>query len=86
VVDDAARVLMGMRWQPALRTLPPYYDNPDHIAALAQSIREGLAGLDFVPDLIVTSFHGMPLRTLEAGDPYHCQCRRPAACWARRWA
>lgn len=74
VVDEAARVLMGMRWQPALRTLAPYYDNPDHIAGVAQSIREGLARLDFVPDLIVTSFHGMPLRTLEAGDPYHCQC------------
>jgi ferrochelatase len=74
VVDEAARVLMEMRWQPALRTLPPYFDNPDHIAALATSIRTGLAGLDFVPDLIVTSFHGMPLRTLEAGDPYHCQC------------
>lgn len=74
VVDEAARVLMGMRWQPALRTLPPYYDNPDHVAALAQSIRAGVAKLDFVPDLIVTSFHGMPLRTLEAGDPYHCQC------------
>jgi ferrochelatase len=76
VVDEAARVLMGMRWQPALRTLPPYYDNPDHIAALAASIREGLAGLDFTPDLILTSFHGMPLRTLEEGDPYHCQCRK----------
>jgi ferrochelatase len=74
VVDEAARVLMEMRWQPALRTLPPYFDNPDHIAALATSIRTGLASLDFVPDLIVTSFHGMPLRTLEAGDPYHCQC------------
>ncbi|MBU6166856.1 MAG: ferrochelatase [Alphaproteobacteria bacterium] len=74
VVDEAARVLMRMRWQPALRTLAPYYDNPDHIAALAQSIRNGLAGLDFVPDLIVTSFHGMPRSTLEAGDPYHCQC------------
>lgn len=74
VVDEAARVLMGMRWQPALRTMAPYYDNPDHIAALAQSIRDGVAALDFEPDLIVTSFHGMPLRTLEAGDPYHCQC------------
>jgi protoporphyrin/coproporphyrin ferrochelatase len=74
VVDEAGRVLADLRWQPALRTLPPYYDNPDHIAALARSIRDGLAGLSFVPDLIVTSFHGMPLRTLEAGDPYHCQC------------
>lgn len=76
VVDEASRVLMAMRWQPALRTLPPYYDNPDHIAALAQSVRDGLASLDFTPDLIVTSFHGMPQSTLAAGDPYHCQCRK----------
>jgi ferrochelatase len=74
VVDEAARVLMGMRWQPALRTMAPYYDNPDHVAALAQSVRDGVAALDFEPDLIVTSFHGMPLSTLQAGDPYHCQC------------
>ena len=74
VVDEAARVLGTMRWQPTLRTMAPYFDNPDHIAALAQSVRDGVAALDFVPDLIVTSFHGMPLRTLEAGDPYHCQC------------
>ena len=74
VVDEAARVIGTMRWQPTLRTMAPYFDNPDHIAALAQSIRAGVAGLDFAPDLILTSFHGMPLRTLEAGDPYHCQC------------
>jgi ferrochelatase len=74
VVDEAARVLMAMRWQPALRTMAPYYDNPDHIAALADSVRTGVAALDFEPELIVTSFHGMPLSTLEAGDPYHCQC------------
>jgi protoporphyrin/coproporphyrin ferrochelatase len=76
VVDEAARVLADMRWQPAMRTLPPYYDNPDHIAALATSVRDGIAALDFTPDLIVTSFHGMPLRTLEAGDPYHCHARK----------
>ncbi|WP_310496002.1 ferrochelatase [Sandarakinorhabdus sp.] len=76
VVDAANRALADMRWQPALRTLPPYFDNPDHIAALAQNIREGLSGLDFTPDVIVTSFHGMPLRTLEAGDPYHCHCQK----------
>jgi ferrochelatase len=74
VVDAANAAIAGWRWQPALRTLPPYYDNPDHIAALAQSVRDGLAKLDFVPELIVTSFHGMPQRTLDLGDPYHCQC------------
>jgi protoporphyrin/coproporphyrin ferrochelatase len=74
VVDEAARVIGTMRWQPTLRTMAPYFDNPDHISGLARSIRDGIAALDFVPDLIVTSFHGMPLRTLDAGDPYHCQC------------
>ncbi|WP_439532957.1 ferrochelatase [Polymorphobacter sp.] len=76
VVDAANAALASWRWQPALRTLPPYYDNADHIEALATSIREGLAGLDFTPDLILTSFHGMPQRTLDEGDPYHCQCRK----------
>jgi ferrochelatase len=76
VVDAANAALASWRWQPALRTLPPYYDNSDHIGALASSIREGLAGLDFTPDLILTSFHGMPQRTLDRGDPYHCQCRK----------
>jgi len=76
VVDAANAVLAKWRWQPALRTLPPYYDNPDHIAALADGVRAGLATLDFEPELIVTSFHGMPRRTLDRGDPYHCQCQK----------
>jgi protoporphyrin/coproporphyrin ferrochelatase len=76
VVDAANAAIAGWRWQPALRTLPPYYDNPDHVAALAASIRAGVAALDFVPQLIVTSFHGMPQRTLDRGDPYHCQCQK----------
>ena len=76
VVDAANAAIAKWRWQPALRTLPPYYDNPDHIAALAASVRDGVAKLDFVPDLILTSFHGMPQRTLDRGDPYHCQCQK----------
>jgi len=78
VVDAVARQLGAMRWQPALRTLPAYYDDPLYIAALAQSVERALAGLDFVPEQIVASFHGMPERTLIAGDPYHCQCRKTA--------
>ncbi len=74
VVDAANAAIAGWRWQPALRTMPPYYDNPDHIAALARSVRDEIAKLEFMPDLIVTSFHGMPQRTLDKGDPYHCQC------------
>jgi ferrochelatase len=76
-VVDAANAAIGVwRWQPAMRTLPPYYDSPDHISALAASVRAGVAALDFEPQLILTSFHGMPQRSLELGDPYHCQCRK----------
>lgn len=76
VVDAANATIADWRWQPALRTLPPYYDSPDHISALAESVRAGVAGLDFEPQLIVASFHGMPRRTLDRGDPYHCQCQK----------
>jgi ferrochelatase len=67
-----------MRWQPAVRTLPPYYDTPEYIEALMERLEEGLAALDFMPDAILASFHGMPQRTLELGDPYHCHCRKTA--------
>ena len=76
--DAAFAALAAMRWQPAIRTLPPYHDDPRYIAALKASVEEGLAALDFVPDTIVASFHGMPQRTLELGDPYHCHCRKTA--------
>jgi len=76
--DKAFAALAGMRWQPAIRTLPPYHDDPAYIAALKESIESQLAGLDFVPDRIVASFHGMPKRTLELGDPYHCHCQKTA--------
>lgn len=76
--DDAFRALMAMRWQPALRTLPPYHDNPAYIDALKSSIEAGLAALDFTPDALMASFHGMPERTLHLGDPYHCHCQKTA--------
>ncbi|NLS28869.1 Ferrochelatase [Sphingomonas sp. S2M10] len=74
--DVAFSALTAMRWQPALRTLPPYYDDPAYIAALKTSVEESLAALDFTPDAVIASFHGMPQRTLELGDPYHCHCRK----------
>ena len=76
--DEAARVMAGMRWQPALRMLPPYHDDPAYIEALKASVEVGLAALDFAPDSIVASFHSMPQRTLTLGDPYHCQCQKTA--------
>jgi protoporphyrin/coproporphyrin ferrochelatase len=76
--DAVSQVLATMRWQPAIRTLPPYFDDPIYIAALAADIRDQISKLEFVPDLLLASFHGMPERTLGLGDPYHCQCRKTA--------
>lgn len=78
VHDKAFDTLKAMRWQPAVRTLPPYHDDPAYIAALAESVRTAVASLDFEPDRIIASFHGMPQRTLDRGDPYHCQCQKTA--------
>jgi ferrochelatase len=76
--DEAFAHLRRMRWQPAVRTLPPYHDDPAYIAALKSRLEEGLGGLGFEPEAILASFHGMPQRTLELGDPYHCHCRKTA--------
>jgi ferrochelatase len=76
--DAVFGVLARMRVQPALRMLPPYYDDPLYIEALRDNLSRQLAALDFEPERLLLSFHGMPQRTLEAGDPYHCQCRKTA--------
>ena len=78
VTDAVGAQLAKMRWQPALRTLPPYYDDPLHIAALKDDLTRQLAALEFKPEVLLLSFHGMPQRTLELGDPYHCQCQKTA--------
>jgi len=78
VLDESFRALAEMRWQPALRTLPAYYDDDAYINALKTSVENSLAALDFKPDEIVVSFHGMPERTLGLGDPYHCHCQKTA--------
>jgi ferrochelatase len=74
--DEAFRHLMKLRWQPAVRVAPPWHDDPVYIGALADSIRASLAKLPFEPETIVATFHGMPQKYLEAGDPYHCQCMK----------
>jgi ferrochelatase len=71
--DEAFRALMHMRWQPAVRTAPPWFDDPIYIDALASSIAAKLATLDFEPEVILASFHGMPEKYLQRGDPYYCQ-------------
>jgi ferrochelatase len=77
-MDALCAWLDAQRWQPAVRTLPPYHDDPAFIAALREDVTRQLAALDFVPEVLLLSFHGMPERTLHLGDPYHCQCRKTA--------
>ncbi|MDE2403760.1 MAG: ferrochelatase [Sphingomonadales bacterium] len=76
--DALGAALATMRWQPAIRTLPPYHDHPAHIAALRDDLAAQLRALPFTPQALLLSFHGMPERTLHLGDPYHCQCRKTA--------
>ncbi len=72
--DKAFDKLRTMRWQPAVRTLPAYHDDPVYIAALATSVERSIAALDFEPEVVLASYHGLPKRNLELGDPYHCHC------------
>ena len=74
--DHAFRTLMRMKWQPAIRTVPPYYDHPLYIEALARSVERVYAGLEARPEVLVTSYHGLPERYLREGDPYYCQCMK----------
>lgn len=78
VVDKAADKLGTMRWQPALRTLPAYYDDQAYIGALAEDLDRQLDALDFTPEVLLLSFHGMPQRAIDLGDPYHRQCLETA--------
>ena len=77
-MDAVFAALANMRHQPTLRSLPPYYDDPLYIDALVESLERQLGALDFAPQRLLLSFHGMPQRTLELGDPYHCHCRKTA--------
>ncbi len=74
VNDEAFKALLKMRWQPALRTVPRYHDDTVYIEALANSITTHLATLDWEPEVVLTSFHGIPKSYFLKGDPYHCQC------------
>lgn len=77
-IDRVADALRKMRRQPALRTLPPYYAEPVHIAALAKDLGGQIDALSFAPEALLLSFHGMPQRAIDLGDPYLDQCRQTA--------
>ena len=77
-IDCAADALRAMRWQPAIRTVPPYFEHPAYIQALSRSLRSHLDGLAWEPDLILVSFHGLPESYVTAGDPYRAHCEKTA--------
>ncbi|MFT8736203.1 MAG: ferrochelatase [Zymomonas mobilis] len=74
VQDEAYRYLQKIRWQPALRSLESYYTHPAYIQALKINLEKQLANLNFKPDCLLLSYHGMPVKTREEGDPYYYQC------------
>jgi ferrochelatase len=74
VCDKAFDALKTMRWQPTLRVAAPYYDDPAYIDALAASTRSALAGLDFEPEVLLASYHGIPKDYVDKGDPYFRHC------------
>jgi ferrochelatase len=86
VCDDVFRALMRMRYQPSIRIAPPYYADPDYIEALATSTSEALAGLDFKPEVMLASFHGVPQEYVDKGDPYASQCTETMRLLRRRLA
>jgi protoporphyrin/coproporphyrin ferrochelatase len=77
-LDKAYDALKTMRWQPAVRTVPPYFDHPAYIDAVAASLKTHLASLSWKPDRILIAFHGLPREYLDKGDPYHCHCQKTA--------
>ncbi len=77
--DRFFRVLSDQRWQPSVRTVPAYYDNPGYIDALAGSVRDAYGKMGQTPDILVASYHGMPKRYVENGDPYYQQCLQTTA-------
>ncbi|WFM70605.1 ferrochelatase [Halomonas sp. CKK8] len=74
--DQAFRTLMTLKWQPAIRTVPAYFEYPAYLDALASSVREAYEAADPPPEVLVASYHGVPKRYLLEGDPYHCQCQK----------
>ena len=85
VCDEVFRVLMKMRWQPQVQIVPRYYDHPVYIKAMVNSLERDLERLEFKPKQIVLSYHGVPKKYLQKGDPYHCQCHVTTRLIKEQW-
>ncbi|MDC0937513.1 ferrochelatase [Pelagibacteraceae bacterium] len=76
VCDEVYRTLMKMRWQPSLQIVPHYESEPLYINALIKSIEKKVESINWKPDLIIASYHGIPKKYFDKGDPYHCYCHK----------
>jgi ferrochelatase len=76
VCDEVYRTLMRMRWQPSLQIVPHYESEPLYIKALTKSIEKKVQSINWKPELIIASYHGIPKKYFEKGDPYHCYCHK----------
>ena len=76
VCDEVYRTLMKMRWQPSLQIIPHYESEPLYITALVNSIEKKISEIKWIPDLIVASYHGIPKKYFDKGDPYQCYCQK----------
>ncbi len=76
VCDEVYRTLMSMRWQPSLKIIPHYESDPLYIDALVNSINYKIENINWKPDLILASYHGIPKKYFDKGDPYHCYCHK----------
>ena len=76
VCDEVYRTLMKMRWQPSLQIIPHYESEPLYIRAIVNSINHKLNNISWKPDLILASYHGIPKKYFDKGDPYHCYCHK----------
>ena len=76
VCDEVYRSLMDMRWQPSIQIIPHYESEPIYIEALINSIKRKIESISWKPDLIISSYHGIPKKYFNKGDPYHCYCHK----------
>ncbi|MBD1135803.1 ferrochelatase [Pelagibacterales bacterium SAG-MED47] len=76
VCDEVYRTLMKMRWQPSLKIIPHYESEPLYIDALVNSVKKKINEISWEPDLILASYHGIPQKYFDKGDPYHCYCHK----------
>ena len=85
VCDEVYRSLLKMRWQPSLQIIPHYESEPLYIHALVNSINKKISELNWKPDLIIASYHGIPKKYFEKGDPYHCYCQKTSRLMSEKY-